>query len=629
MTWAPAPEDIEQSISAVSAELTSYKSTQATKEQAQATQISGLTTRLGNAESSLSTTSQAITTLNGTVSTMHTIQAVSIAGNRKALAGISLGSNGGTESSVIVMADKFNVVKNARDGNVKPMFSVVNNKVAINGDLMADGIVSARMMATDSIAAGSIQGGAVRANHVAVGELTADKFAVGLGGNLLLNPIFANVNVVDGVPHGWAKGTVNGTVTFGRDTNKNYGLRSMGLPNENCIFIRRTDIGTTNYAELTQVVPVNRRMWYMASVYMGNHRCVKTELIIEYLNANGTAISATHKTGGNGFTGLETAERVFIKFQAPANCEKVRFCLRQTGITARNINALMLVARPMLEECTAHTRDPSPWQNSGVTAIHGGSIVTRSITAEQIAANTITANEIASNVIATRHLSANSINANHIATRTLTADKLNINSLSAISANLGIVTAGTIRGVTITGNSISGNTINGGTISGANITGGTIKGTRIEGITIEAENIIGDVVKVYSTSLRVIKEKHRQYKYFIDNITIPRSNRKRIAFLMPTFLIYTSRWNSRVRDENNDSYGVWETTSDTSIEVFINGRIALRASTNHLMAGQNSVVPLHGVIPLPENTDITISFSHNNGNAVSEGTQFAFFVTNA
>ncbi|MFW9292774.1 phage tail tip fiber protein, partial [Glaesserella parasuis] len=177
MTWAPAPEDIEQSISAVSAELTSYKSTQATKEQAQATQISGLTTRLGNAESSLSTTSQAITTLNGTVSTMHTIQAVSIAGNRKALAGISLGSNGGTESSVIVMADKFNVVKNARDGNVKPMFSVVNNKVAINGDLMADGIVSARMMGANSIATGSIQGGAIRANHVAVGEISTEKLA--------------------------------------------------------------------------------------------------------------------------------------------------------------------------------------------------------------------------------------------------------------------------------------------------------------------------------------------------------------------------------------------------------------------------------------------------------------------
>ncbi|WP_075605752.1 host specificity protein J [Glaesserella parasuis] len=597
-------------------------------DKAQSEQLVALTSRLGTAEATISSTSRTITTLDGKVQSMHTIQAVSIAGNRKALAGISLGSNGGTESSVIVMADKFNVVKNARDGNVKPMFSVVNNKVAVNGDLIADGIVSARMMGANSIAAGSIQGGAIRANHVAVGELTADKFAVGLGGNLLLNPIFANVNVDDGVPHGWAKGTVNGTVTFGRHTDKNYGLRSMGLPNENCIFIRRTDISTTNYAELVQVVPVNRRMWYMASVYMGNHRCVKTELIIEYLNANGTAISATHKTGGNGFTGLETAERVFIKFQAPANCEKVRFCLRQTGITARNTNALMLVARPMLEECTAHTRGPSPWKNSGVTAIHGGSIVTRSITAEQIEAGTITGKEIASKAISADHLSVNSVNANHIATRTLTADKLNINSLSAISANLGAVTAGTIRGVTITGNSISGNTINGGTISGANITGGTITGTRIEGITIEAENIIGDVVKVYSASLYTKEGKYRQDEYFIDNITIPRSNRKRIAFLMPVFLIYTSRWRSDIRDRNNE-LGAWETTSDTSIEVFINGRIALRASTDHLRRGQNSVVPLHGVISLPENTDITISFSHNNGNAVSKGTQFAFFVTNA
>ncbi|MDG6481230.1 phage tail protein, partial [Glaesserella parasuis] len=294
------------------------------------------------------------------------------------------------------------------------------------------------MMGANSIAAGAIQGAAIRANHVAVGELTADKFAVGLGGNLLLNPIFANVNVVDGVdgvPHGWAKGTVNGTVTFRVNTDKNYGLRSMGLPNENCILIRRTDISTTNYAELVQVVPVNRRMWYMASVYMGNHRCVKTELIIEYLNANGTAISATHKTGGNGFTGLETAERVFIKFQAPANCEKVRFCLRQTGITARNTNALMLVARPMLEECTAHTRGPSPWKNSGVTAIHGGSIVTRSITAEQIEAGTITGKEIASKAIS----------ADHIAGKTITADKLSVVKLSALSSELGEITGGSIN----------------------------------------------------------------------------------------------------------------------------------------------------------------------------------------
>ncbi|MDO9936130.1 DUF1983 domain-containing protein, partial [Glaesserella parasuis] len=99
-------------------------------DKAQSEQLVALTSRLGTTEATISSTSRTITTLDGKVQSMHTIQAVSIAGNRKALAGISLGSNGGTESSVIVMADKFNVVKNARDGNVKPMFSVVNNKVA-------------------------------------------------------------------------------------------------------------------------------------------------------------------------------------------------------------------------------------------------------------------------------------------------------------------------------------------------------------------------------------------------------------------------------------------------------------------------------------------------------------------
>ena len=440
--WTPAPEDIEGSVNAVSADLTTYKQTQANIDKAQTDQITAHTARLGSAEASLTSTSRTVATLDGKVQALHTIQAVAISGGKKAIAGISMGATG-SESSVIVMADKFNVVKNAQDGNVKPMFGVVNNKVAVNGDLIADGAISARMMAANSVQAGAIQAGAIRTNHIATGEITADRLAIGLGGNLLLNPIFANV--VNGVPHGWAKGAANGTVTFAVNTDKNYGLRSMGLPNENCMLIKRTDIGTTNYAELIQVVPVNRGMWYMASVYMGNHRCVKTELIIQYLDANGTAISATHKTGGNSFTGLETAERVFIKFQAPANCEKVKFYLRQTGIAGNNTNAIMFVARPMLEECTQYTTAPSAWVNSGVTSIHGGSIVANTITAKEIQAGTITAEQLASGSVTTQKIATGSINASHIISKAISADKLNVNSLSAISANLGSVTAGSIR----------------------------------------------------------------------------------------------------------------------------------------------------------------------------------------
>lgn len=337
---------------------------------------------------------------------------------------------------------------------------------SVGANAIQSGAITTDKLGANAVDAGKIKAGAINANHLQAGQISADKLAIGLGGNLLLNPIFANV--VNGVPHGWAKGAANGTVTFAVNTDKNYGLRSMGLPNENCMLIKRTDIGTTNYAELIQVVPVNRGMWYMASVYMGNHRSVKTELIIQYLDANGTAISATHKTGGNGFSGLETAERVFIKFQAPANCEKVKFYLRQTGIAGNNTNAIMFVARPMLEECTQYTTQPSAWVNSGVTSIHGGSIVANTITAKEIQAGTITAEQLASGSVTTQKIATGSINASHIISKAISADKLNVNSLSAISANLGSVTAGSIKGITI-----EGCTISGATLIGAKIIGGT------------------------------------------------------------------------------------------------------------------------------------------------------------
>ncbi|AUI65634.1 MULTISPECIES: phage tail protein [Glaesserella] len=624
--WTPAPEDVEQSIDVVSAELTSYKLTQSNKEQAQATQISGLTTRLGNAESSLSTTSQSITTLNGTVSAMHTIQAVAITGGKKAIAGISMGASG-SESSVIVMADKFNVVKNAQDGNVKPMFGVVNNKVAVNGDLIADGTVSARMMATDSVQAGAIAAGAIRANHIAAGEISADKLTIGLGGNLIFNPIFANPT--NGIPYGWTKeGNVGNFECF---QDPDWGMaKGSYLPNENTVkYSTGEDLGSTSIIGIWQNIPVNPSQWYIASVYMGNHRASKVEMILQFYRSDNTVIgSAVHTTANpKSFAGIVNADRVFRKVKTPADCKYIRMHLRKSAtVTGANpANSYMFVCRPMLEECTEHTREPSPWQNAGVTAIHGGSIVTNTITAQQMAANTITANEIASNAIAAHHLSANSVNAGHVVSQSLTADKLNINSLSAISANLGAVTAGSIRGVTITGNTISGNTISGGTISGTTISGttingGTIKGARIEGITIEAQNIIGDVVKVYSSSLRKVKR-----DYVIDQIVIPRSNKNRIAFLMPVLLVQISTWYRPGPGEND--VGDWSTTSATTIQVLMNGQLKLSASTNGY-DGQNHVVTLQGTIELPANTDITLSFTHNGGSAVPEGTQFVFFINN-
>lgn len=83
-----------------------------------------------------------VNTTDGKVSSMHTLKTQAISGGRKAIAGIAIGAetDGRTaESSVIVMADKFAVVKNGQDNQVKPVFTIADNKVALNGDIAVKG----------------------------------------------------------------------------------------------------------------------------------------------------------------------------------------------------------------------------------------------------------------------------------------------------------------------------------------------------------------------------------------------------------------------------------------------------------------------------------------------------------
>lgn len=366
-----------------------------------------------------------------------------------------------------VVAD--NIATNAITAVKISAGAITAEKMSVNSvgaNAIQANAVTADKLSANAVTAGKIQAGAINANHLQAGQISADKLAIGLGGNLLYNPIFANLNS-NGVPDGWSFGNFGGVGSFGKNTDVNYGLRSYALPNENCMRGVRTSVDQTTYMQLTQRVPVNRNQWYIASVYMGNHRAVKCELIIQYINNAGVAISATHKTGGNGFGGLESADRVFIKFQAPATCESIQFYLRQTGIVAGNTNSIMFVARPMLEECTQYTTQPSAWVNSGVTAIHGGSIVTNTITAQQILAGTITANEIAGRAIHTVHLATNSVTADQIASGAVTAKHLTANSIS--------------------GNHIQANS----TLKSPNIEAGVIKGARIEGAVIVGAKIIG------------------------------------------------------------------------------------------------------------------------------------------
>ncbi|WP_439259478.1 phage tail protein [Lonepinella sp. BR2930] len=154
--------------------------------------IDTVTATANSNKAQISTVSNAVATVNNKLSATHTIKTQVLSGGRTAIAGIALGAtadNKTTESSVIVMADKFGVVKNASDKNVVSMLSVVNNKVAINGDLIADGTILGRhIKASQTINSPVINGGSLNIGN--------GRFSVNSAGAVTIRNSTSNVGMV-------------------------------------------------------------------------------------------------------------------------------------------------------------------------------------------------------------------------------------------------------------------------------------------------------------------------------------------------------------------------------------------------------------------------------------------------
>lgn len=405
-----------------------------------------------------------------------------------------------------------------------------------------DNSITAGKLAANSVTAGAIQTGAIRAEHIAAGEISADKLAIGLGGNLLYNPIFAN----DG--DGWEGddshdnwNLANGVLSVRRrsirdmsyetDRDRTFHLLEF-LPEENCIYLNTVSDSLPVYNHVFsvfQTVNLVPERWYIFSCFVAGKSGVigldieadeyvhSYDEVIKSYPIESVGVAGRGLSGIKDFvTGINGMERIWVKFKAtvsnPYRC--ILKCYAEPDEVYPAVDSLFMFRRPMLEECSEHATAPSPWQNAGVTAIHGGSIKTDTITARQIAARSITAEKITAGAISAGHLAANSVTAEKLAAGAITAEKISTISLSAISANLGAVTAGTISGTTISGNTISGNTITGGTITGTTINGttingGTIKGVHLEGATgkftgeLEITQLIGgNVIEFVSGVLR-------------------------------------------------------------------------------------------------------------------------------
>ena len=238
----------------------------------------------------------------------------------------------------------------------------------------------------------------------------------GGGGNILYNPIFAN-NAYGWFAFGGKIGDWTGCPSVSPES-KEYSIRDWhpkGEKNE-CWRVIRLD-GTAEQfntvANRRASVDVFRKFenvraggWYIASIYVGADNCAGS-LIIESYSANSevfngsigeTVLAGSDNVEGkpNNFEVAESikfqkglgfdAKRIFVKFRAPET-GRILLLVRVNRYAKNKTYAEYYCARPMLEECTEHTTEPSPWVNAGLTEVHGGSIVANTIRGEHIIAN--------------------------------------------------------------------------------------------------------------------------------------------------------------------------------------------------------------------------------------------------
>ena len=338
---------------------------------AQAKADKAKTDAVAQSKAEIDVVSRAVAGVNSKLLATHTIKTQVVAGGRTAIAGIALGasSDGKTaESSVIVMADKFGIVANANDSNVKQVFSVANGQVGIRGDL------------------------------VVAGSVTRDKLSSGGGGNLLYNPILANN------AHGFYENRGNGNLETGGVTRiSRYVSNSVVndlLPTENVLVTEVYASSSLNkndrwWSPLIANVKVTKGRRYCFSAHTHAWRC-GAQLLVEEMTSSwgfvrtiksGALIGAQgigNQSGSFDGKSIDSGTRQHIFFTAPESGHvSLHVRLKFTGYW----EASCMIARLMLEECTEHATEPSPWQNAGVTEMHGGSIIANTIRGDHIQAN--------------------------------------------------------------------------------------------------------------------------------------------------------------------------------------------------------------------------------------------------
>lgn len=169
----------------------------------------------------------------------------------------------------------------------------------------------------------------------------------------------------------------------------------------------------------------------------------------------------------------------------------------------------------MLEECTEYTTEPSPWQNAGVTQVHGGSIIANTIRGDHILAN---------------------------------------QEIRAPRITGGVITGNTVNGATVNGGTVNGAVVSGGTVKGAIVEGGVIKGARLEAVTgkfsgtLEVNNLVGgNLCEVFVANVNISNAGSQNdiVSFYSAFIHINPSPVKRIVFIVNSDISFIVNANER------------------------------------------------------------------------------------
>ena len=134
--------------------------TLATRTEAQASKVEAVESEVDRAKASVTQVAQSFADLNGKLSAAYTLKVSTDARTgTKVVGGISLLADGTSgESEMVVQADKFMIW----NGQKVPMFSLAGGKTYFNGDLIADGSISAKhLVARIRLTAPEITGGSI------------------------------------------------------------------------------------------------------------------------------------------------------------------------------------------------------------------------------------------------------------------------------------------------------------------------------------------------------------------------------------------------------------------------------------------------------------------------------------